>query len=56
MRSKKKPDESLAMMIGVALFIDKDVPPLDRVRWKMTFEVLGFQYERLLTEAMVQTG
>jgi hypothetical protein len=42
-------------MIGVALFIDEDVHPLDRKRWKMTCEVLGFQYERLLTDEVVQS-
>jgi hypothetical protein len=52
--SKKKPDESSAM-IGVGLFVDGDVYPLDRKRWKMTYEVLGFQYERLLTEGVVQS-
>jgi hypothetical protein len=54
MKSKKKPEESLAM-IGVGLFVEEDVHPSDRERWKMTCEVLGFQYERLLTDAVIKS-
>jgi len=55
MRSKKKLDESLAM-IGIGLFTDNEVHPVDRTRWGMTCETIGFQYERLLTQAVVDDG
>jgi hypothetical protein len=54
-RSKKKSDESLAM-IGVALFTDEDVPDQDQRRWKMKSDQLAMNYERLLLQAVVDSG
>lgn len=55
MKTKSKEEESLAM-IGLNVFRDEDVHESDRDRWSMTCEVLGFQYERLLTATLVEDG
>jgi hypothetical protein len=55
MRTKKKMKEALAL-VGVGLFTDADVNDLDRNRWQMSCEVLGFQYERLLTKAVANAN
>ena len=43
-------------MISIALFTDVDVPAQDRKRWRMNAETLALNYERLVTEAVVEPG
>jgi hypothetical protein len=43
-------------LIGIAHFIDEDVNETDKGRSNMTCEVLDFQYERLLTQAILKAN
>ncbi len=54
-RHKKKPGHML-IMVAVGVFGKDDVPEQDRLRWSMNVDVLGLQYERMLTEAVVRDG
>jgi hypothetical protein len=54
-RQKKKENHMLAM-VAIGVFTAVDVPALELKRWRMNAETLALQYERLLTEAVIEEG
>ena len=53
---KKKKEGCMLAMVAIALFTAEDVPLLDIKRWRMNTETLALHYERLLTEAVQESG
>ena len=43
-------------MITVGVFHANDIPEADKSRWEMNVDVLGLNYERMLTTRVIEAG